>query len=235
MRTYIIKRVLQSIPILFGISLIVFAIIQLPPGDYLTTYVNNLRSQGEVIGTEELDALKAQYGLDEPVTVQYVKWITNFVQGDMGFSFYWNKPVRDLIGERILLSMIVSIFSLILTYLIAIPVGLFSATRPYSLADNILTILAFLGVGLPTFLVALVIMYAGLHYLGLSAGGLFAPEFLDAPWSMARVVDLLKHVWLPALVVGVSGTAGTIRDHARHYPGRAQPALCRGGPRARAA
>ncbi len=211
MWSYILKRIFQSIPLLFGISVIVFTIIQLPPGDYLTTYVNNLRSQGEMIGTEELDALKAQYGLDRPLIVQYFKWVTNFVRGDMGMSFYWNKPVADLIQERILLSLIVSIFSLALTYAIAIPVGLFSAMHPYSIADNVLTFLAFLGVGLPTFLVALVFMYIGVRFFGLGAGGLFSPEYLDAPWSAARVADMLKHIWLPAIVVGVAGTAGTIR------------------------
>lgn len=211
MRTYILKRILQAVPILFGISLIAFLIIQLPPGDYLTIYVNNLQAQGEMIGTEELDALKAQYGLDQPLYVQYAKWITNFVRGEMGRSFYWNKPVSVLIGERIVLSMTVSVLTLILTYSIAIPLGLFSATRQYTLADNILTVIAFIGVGLPAFLVALVMMYLGIRFFGLSAGGLFSPKYLDAPWSVARALDLLKHMWLPAFVIGISGTAGTIR------------------------
>lgn len=211
MRTFILKRIIQAIPILFGISVISFMIIQLPPGDYLTTYVNNLRSQGDMISDEQVKALEQQYGLDQPVYIQYWKWITNFVRGDMGQSFYWNKPVRTLIGERIALSMAVALFSLILTYAIAIPVGLFSATRQYTLTDNILTVAAFIGVGLPSFLIALVLMYYGARYLGLSAGGLFSPEYLDAPWSWGRVVDLLKHMWLPAIVIGVSGTAGTIR------------------------
>lgn len=211
MRTFILKRIIQAIPILFGISVISFMIIQLPPGDYLTTYVNNLRSQGDMISDEQVKALEQQYGLDQPIYIQYWKWITNFVRGDMGQSFYWNKPVRTLIGERIALSMAVALFSLILTYAIAIPVGLFSATRQYTLTDNILTVAAFIGVGLPSFLIALVLMYYGARYLGLSAGGLFSPEYLDAPWSWGRVVDLLKHMWLPAIVIGVSGTAGTIR------------------------
>jgi peptide/nickel transport system permease protein len=211
MRTFVLKRILQALPILFGISVISFAIIQLPPGDYLTTYVNNLRSQGDMISDEQVKALEEQYGLDRPVHVQYWKWITNFVQGEMGQSFYWNKPVRSLIGERIALSMAVSIFALILTYTIAIPIGLISATRQYTLTDNIFTVLAFIGVGLPSFLVALVLMYFGNRYLGLGAGGLFSVEYLDAPWSLGRVWDLLKHMLLPALIIGISGTAGTIR------------------------
>lgn len=211
MRTYLFKRILQSIPILIGISIISFAIIQLPPGDYLTTYVNNLRSQGDVIGDEQVKALEAQYGLDQPVYVQYWKWISNFVRGEMGQSFYWNKPVSELIGERLALSIAIALFSLVLTYSIAIPLGLYSAVRQYTLMDNILTVFAFIGVGLPSFLIALVLMYYGTAYLGLSAGGLFSPEYLEAPWSLARVVDLIKHLWLPALIIGISGTAGTVR------------------------
>jgi len=211
MRAYLARRILQCIPILIGISLIAFAIIQLPPGDYLTTYVNNLAAQGEVIGEDEIAALKRQYGLDLPVYMQYVKWITNFIRGQMGYSFYWNKPVSALIGERIALSMLVSIFTLIVQYSIAIPVGIYSAAKQYSLSDYIITFIAFIGVGLPAFLVALVVMYLGIRYFGLSAGGLFSPQYLDAPWSLARVVDLLKHMWLPVIVIGISGTAGTIR------------------------
>jgi peptide/nickel transport system permease protein len=211
MRTYLFKRILQSIPILIGISIISFAIIQLPPGDYLTTYVNNLRAQGDVIGDEQVKALEAQYGLDQPMYVQYWKWISNFLRGEMGQSFYWNKPVNELIGERIALSIAIALFSLVLTYSIAIPLGLYSAVRQYTLTDNILTVFAFIGVGMPSFLIALVLMYYGSAYFGLSAGGLFSPEYLEAPWSLARVVDLVKHLWLPALIIGISGTAGTIR------------------------
>jgi peptide/nickel transport system permease protein len=211
MRTFLLKRILQSIPILIGISIISFAIIQLPPGDYLTTYVSNLRAQGDVIGDEQVKALEAQYGLDSPLPVQYWKWISNFMRGDMGQSFYWNKPVNELIGERLALSIAIALFSLVLTYAIAIPLGLYSAMHQYTLTDNILTVFAFIGVGLPAFLIALVLMYYGSAYLGLSAGGLFSPEYLEAPWSPARVVDLLKHLWLPALIIGISGTAGTIR------------------------
>lgn len=211
MRAYLLQRILQAIPILVGISIISFMIIQLPPGDYLTTYVNNLRSQGDTISDEEVKALEQQFGLDSPIYVQYWKWVSNFVRGNMGQSFYWNKPVRELIGERIVLSMVVALFSLVLTYVIAIPVGLYSAMRQYTLIDNVLTVIAFFGVGLPSFLVALVLMYYGMRYFGLSAGGLFSPEYLDVPWSAGRIVDLMKHLWLPALIIGISGTAGTIR------------------------
>lgn len=211
MRTYIIKRLLQVIPILIGISLISFMIIQLPPGDFLTVYAANLAAQGERLAEEELAALRAQYALDKPIHMQYIKWVTNFVQGDMGQSFYWNKPVRELIGERIALSMIVSILTLIVAYGIAIPVGIFSSVKQYTFADHFITFIAFIGVGLPSFLVALVVMYIGVKYFNLNAGGLFSAEYLDAEWSFGRVVDLLSHMWLPVIVIGVSRTAGTIR------------------------
>ena len=211
MRSYVIKRILQAIPILIGISLIAFLIIQLPPGDYLTVYASNLRAQGEVIGDEALEALKRQYALDKPLYIQYITWITKFVRGDMGQSFYWNRPVVTLISERIALSMIVSILTLIVTYIIAIPVGIYSSIKQYTWSDHFITFVAFIGVGLPSFLVALIVMYLGVKYFGLGAGGLFSPEFLDAPWSLARVIDMLKHMWLPVIVIGISGTAGTIR------------------------
>ncbi|NLS77720.1 MAG: ABC transporter permease [Chloroflexi bacterium] len=211
MRGYILRRVLQSIPILIGISIVAFLIIQLPPGDYLTVYASNLRSQGEFIGDEELEALKAQYALDKPVYMQYIRWITNFLQGNMGQSFYWNKPVSSLIGERIALSMVVSILTLIVTYGIAIPVGIYSSIKQYTWSDHVITLIAFIGVGLPSFLVALIVMYLGVKYFNLGAGGLFSADYLDAPWSFARVIDMLKHMWLPVIVIGISGTAGTIR------------------------
>ena len=211
MRTFVLRRILQAIPILIGISLIAFLIIQLPPGDFLTVYASNLRAQGEMIGDEALEALKVQYALDKPMYMQYITWITNFVRGNMGQSFYWNRPVQALIGERIALTMVISLLTLVVTYAIAIPVGVYSAINQYKLSDHVITLIAFIGVGLPAFLVALILMYIGIRYFGLGAGGLFSPEYLDAPWSLGRVVDMLKHMWLPVLVIGVSGTAGTIR------------------------
>ena len=211
MRTYIARRLIQTIPVLVAISIISFIIIQLPPGDFLTVYVSNLAAQGELLREEEVAALRAQYALDRPMYVQYAHWITNFLQGDMGRSFYWNKPVSTLIGERIILSMVVSSLTLVVTYLIAIPVAIVASVKQYSLLDNVVTFVAFIGVGLPSFLVALTFMFLAIKYLGMSAGGLFSPQFLDAPWSSARVIDMLKHMWLPVAVIGVSGTAGTIR------------------------
>ena len=210
MRTFMLRRIIQVIPTLIGISLVSFAIIQLPPGDFLTVYVSNLQAQGEDVSQEEFQFLVDQYALDKPLYAQYWKWISNFVQGDFGQSFYWGKPVRMLIGERIALTMSVSIMTLIVAYGIAIPVGVFSSVKQYTLADHVITLIAFFGVGMPSFLVALIVMYIGVKYFGLGAG-LFSAEYLDAEWSFARVIDLLKHMWLPVVVIGISRTAGTIR------------------------
>jgi peptide/nickel transport system permease protein len=211
MRAYVLRRVLQVIPILIGISVVSFAIIQLPPGDFLTVYVSNLQAQGEDVSQEEFQFLVDQYALDKPLYAQYWKWVSNFVQGDFGQSFYWGKPVRTLIGERIALTMAVSVMTLVVAYAIAIPVGILSSVKQYTLADHAITLVAFIGVGLPSFLVALIVMYIGVKFLSLSAGGLFSAKYLDASWSFGRVIDLLKHMWLPVIVIGVSRTAGTIR------------------------
>ncbi|MEZ4863749.1 MAG: ABC transporter permease [Caldilineaceae bacterium] len=211
MRVYILRRVLQLIPTLFLISIVSFAIIQLPPGDYLTTYIANLRAAGEDLSQEEIDALQAYYGLNQPMYVQYFKWITNFLRGDMGQSFYWERPVNTLIGERIMLTMVMSFLTLLFVYAVAIPIGIFSAVRQYSPADYVVTFFGFIGLATPNFLLALILMYIGIKYFGASAGGLFSPDYLDAPWSMARIWDMLKHMWLPVVIVGTAGTAGTIR------------------------
>ncbi|MBV7330131.1 ABC transporter permease [Chloroflexi bacterium TSY] len=211
MRTYIIRRILQFIPTLFLISIVSFAIIQLPPGDYLTTYLANLRAAGEDLTEAEIIALEAYYGLDQPVYVQYFKWITNFLQGDMGQSFYWDRPVSKLIGERIMLTMIMSFLTLVFVYIVAIPIGVFSAVRQYSAADYFFTFLGFIGLATPNFLLALIFMYIGIKYFGASAGGLFSPEYMDAPWSIGKIWDMLQHMVLPIVIVGTAGTAGIIR------------------------
>jgi len=211
MRVYILRRVLQLIPTLFLISIVSFTIIQLPPGDYLSTYVANLAAAGEELSDAEIAGLEAQYGLNQPMYVQYFKWITNFVQGDMGQSFYWDRPVNQLIGERLALTMIMSFFTLIFVYAVAIPIGIYSAMHQYSPTDYIATFLGFIGLATPNFLLALILMYIGIKYFGASAGGLFSEAYLDAPWSLGKVWDMLKHMWLPVVIVGTAGTAGTIR------------------------
>ena len=211
MRTFLIRRILHMIPTFFLISVVSFAIIQLPPGDYLTTYVANLAAAGELLSEEEIAGLYKQYGLDRSVYVQYWKWLTNFLRGDMGQSFYWDRPVNQLIGERIALTMLLSFLSLLFAYALAIPIGVYSAVNQYSPADYAVTFLGFIGLATPNFLLALILMYVGIKYFGAGAGGLFSPEYLDAPWSLARVIDMLKHMVLPMIIVGTAGTAGTMR------------------------
>ena len=211
MTKYILRRLLGMVPTLLVISIITFVLIQLPPGDFLTSQLEQLQQQGEQINEERIAALRKRYGLDRPVTVQYVKWITNFVQGDMGYSFEWNRPVNELIWERLGYTVVIALASLMFTWVIAFPIGIYSALRQYSVADYVFTTLGFIGLATPSFLLAMVLMYLGYSWFGVSVGGLFSPEFVAAPWSWARFVDLLKHVWIPTVVIGMAGTAGLIR------------------------
>lgn len=211
MLTFIVRRLIYMIPTLLIISIISFILIQLPPGDYLTSYIAQLSQSGDAVDEALVAALKKQYGLDQPLYVQYFKWISGIFRGDFGYSFEWNQPVGDLIGERLLLTMVVSISSLLFAWAVALPIGIYSAVRQYSVFDYIFTLIGFLGLSVPGFMLALVLMYLANRYLGLSVGGLFSPEFVDAPWSWARVVDLLKHLLIPMVIVGMSSTAGLIR------------------------
>jgi peptide/nickel transport system permease protein len=211
MLTYLIRRVLYAIVLLFGVSIIGFAVIQLPPGDYLTMYVMELRARGDQSALNHLEELRARYGLDKPAYVQYWIWITHFVQGDFGRSFKYQRPVGEMIGQRLLLTVVLTIATMFLTWVIAVPIGIYSATHQYSFADQVATTISFVGLGTPGFLIALILLFISSYYFGQSVGGLFSPEFANAPWSLARVVDLLKHLWVPALITGVSGTAGLIR------------------------
>ncbi|MEW5717225.1 MAG: ABC transporter permease [Chloroflexota bacterium] len=212
MLAYILRRILIMIPTLLLISIISFALIQLPPGDYLTSYVAQLRTQGDNIEQEALDSLRERYGLGEPVYVQYLKWITGIVtRGDWGQSMEWQMPVSELIWERMGLTVVLAVFSLLVSWLIAIPVGVYSATHQYSLPDYAMSIISFVGVGVPAFLWALIVMYFAQTQMGLNVGGLFSQQYLEAPWTWDRVVDLLKHLWIPGLIVAIENTAGEIR------------------------
>jgi peptide/nickel transport system permease protein len=207
----VLRRLLWFIPTLFLISIVSFTIIRLPPGDYLTSYVTALQETGERVTEEQAAALRKRYGLDQPGYVQYLKWMRGLLHGDMGMSFEWQRPVTELIGERLLLTVIISVVTLLVTWGIAIPIGIFSAVKQYSLADYFFTLLGFVGLAMPSFLLALIVMYVGFKTFGISAGGLFSPDFENAPWSVARALDLLKHIWVVVAVVGVSGTASLIR------------------------
>ena len=209
---YIMRRVLIMIPTLILISIISFVLIQLPPGDYLTSYAAQLRTMGDNIDQQSIDSLRERYGLGQPIYVQYGKWVYGIItRGDWGQSMEWQKPVSELIWERMGLTVALAVFSLLISWLIAIPVGVYSATHQYSIPDYAMSVFSFVGVGVPAFLWALIIMYFAQTQLGLNVGGLFSEKFIDAPWTWAKVVDLLKHLWIPVLIVAIENTAGELR------------------------
>ena len=211
MTNYIIRRLIYMVILMFVLSIVSFIIIQLPPGDYLTFLLENLRLRGIQVEEEQILSLEKQYGLDLPVYMQYFKWMWNLLHGDMGRSFQWNEPVTKLIGERLALTVSISLMTLIFTYVIAIPTGIYSATHQYSIGDYSFTIFGFIGLATPNFLLALILMFLLYKYFGWSVGGLFSPEYQLAPWSFAKIIDLLKHLPVPLIVIGTAGTAGMIR------------------------
>jgi peptide/nickel transport system permease protein len=200
------------IPTLFVISMVAFAIIQLPPGDYLNSLAASYAAEGDVAEQQMLQALEDRYGLNQPIYVQYWKWIQGILtEGDFGDSFEWNRPVTEMIWSRLGLTVIVSFVSLVFIWIVALPVGSISAVKQYSVADYIATFFGFVGLAIPNFMLALILMYVSFKYFGQSVGGLFSPEFVNAPWSIERFVDLLSHIWVPVVVIGTAGTAGLIR------------------------
>ncbi|GIN71819.1 peptide ABC transporter permease [Bacillus sp. J14TS2] len=212
MLNYIGHRVLQLIPLIIAISIISFALIQLPPGDYLTTYINQLELSGTEVSEGTIMSLQRQYGLDKPIYTQYFIWIKNIIfHGDFGRSFTWNEPVKDVIGERLGLTIVISILTLILTWIIAIPIGIYSAIRQYSIFDYIFTFIGFIGLAIPNFLIALFVIYTVFVNTGVAITGLFSPEYVSAPWSIDKILDMLQRIWVPVLIIAVSGTAGLIR------------------------
>jgi peptide/nickel transport system permease protein len=211
MRGYILRRFLYMLLLMFMGSIVSFAVITLPPGDYLTAYVMDLKARGSDISAEMEEALRHQYGLDYPVYVQYFRWLGRVLRGDLGMSFAWNKPVSELIGERIGMTVLISFAALIFTYLVAIPIGIYSAVRQYSAGDYLFTFMTFIGVSIPNFLLALVLMMFFSKTFGLNVGGLFSKEYTQAAWSWGKLVDLLKHLPVPLLVISLSGTAWLTR------------------------
>ena len=208
---YIIHRILMMIPTLLVISLICFVIIQLPPGDYLESYIAELESQGETVDETKIQFLRQEYGLDKSMWEQYIVWLTGMLQGDFGYSFEYDLPVSEVVGDRLVLTIIVSIVTIIFTWIIAFPIGIYSATHQYSWGDYGLTFLGFIGLATPNFLLALVMLYLANVHFGTSIGGLMDPEYIDQPWSWDKVVSVLEHLWIPVVVIGTSGTAGMIR------------------------
>ncbi len=210
MFAYVVRRVLVMAPTLLAISALVFFIIQLPPGDYLTTIIIELEQQGEA-GRERIEFLRQEYGLDKPMIEQYFVWLFGMLQGDFGWSFEHQLPVTEVVGDRMFLTFVVSFTTIIFVYIVSFPIGVYSAVRQYSVGDYTLTFLGFVGLATPNFLLALVLMYIANVYFGTSIGGLMDPEFTDQPWTWDKVVSVLEHLWVPVVVIGTSGTAGMIR------------------------
>ena len=208
---FFVRRLAVMVPTLFVISALVFIIIQLPPGDYLSTLVSELEAQGENVDQEKLDFLRQQYGLDRPVLDQYALWLKGMLQGDFGYSFEHNQPVVQVVGDQVLLSVIIAFATILFTWVVAFPIGVYSATHQYSAADHTLTFIGFLGLATPNFLLALILMYLANVYFGTSIGGLMDPKYLDQPWTWGKLVSILEHLWVPVIVIGTSGTATLIR------------------------
>ncbi len=211
MLAYIGRRALLAVFTVWAISVLSFAIIQLPPGDFVTSYIAQMATMGSVVTDEEAQNLRIQYGLGQPVYMQYLKWMRLIVRGNFGMSMEWRRPVTEVIGDRLWMTMVVSIAALILTWVLALPIGIYSAVRQYSLGDYAATFVGFIGLAVPNFLLALVLLYLGFTLFNANIGGLFSPDVQDAPWSMAKAWDLLKHLPIPALILGLAGTAQQVR------------------------
>ncbi len=211
MGRFIIRRLLGMIPFIFLVSVTVFLLIKLTPGDFVSNYAASLAASGETVDDAMLESMRARYGLDQPVIVQYWDWISGVMQGDFGYSFQWQQPVISLIGERIGLTLVLSVSTLLLTWAVALPIGVYSAVRRYSFGDYFFTMIGFLGLAIPGFLMALILMFVGVSVFHTDVGGLFSPAYVNAPWGWDRVVDLAKHLWVPMVILGTSGAASLIR------------------------
>ncbi len=211
MLSYFIRRVIYMVVLLFITSVVAFIIIQLPPGDFMTFYVARLMQSGVAVDEGEVAALTKQYGLDLPAYLRYFKWMRRMLHRDFGRSLEWNMPVTKLIGDRLGLTVAISLLSLTFIYAIAIPIGVYSATHQYSIGDYAVTTVGFAGLAIPNFLFALIVMFLFYKYFGLSVGGLFSPEYKTAAWSIGKFIDMLKHVPITIIIIGAAGTAGVIR------------------------
>ncbi|MBU6288980.1 MAG: ABC transporter permease [Chloroflexota bacterium] len=211
MIAFLVRRLLLALFTVWAVSILSFVIIQLPPGDYVTSYIAAQSSSGSVVSEEQAQNLRKLYGLDQPEYVQYFRWVVQVVQGNFGQSMEWGRPVSEVIGDRLGLTMVVSIGALVFTWLLALPIGIYSAVRQYSAGDYIVTFIGFIGLAVPSFMIALLVLYFGFKYFNLNVGGLFSTEYAQAPWSLGKVWDLLKHLPIPALILGLSGMAQGIR------------------------
>ncbi len=212
MTVYIIQRVMRMIPLLFLLSLIAFLIIQLPPGDYLTEHINALRASGRDVDEAEVERLMKQYALDRPMHVQYLTWIKNILlKGSFGQSFQWGRPVNEVIGDKMALTFLLAIFTTIFVWTISVPIGIYVSVRQYTFTDYLFTMIGFIGLAVPGFLLAMVVMYFSFAWFGLKVGGLFSPAFELEPWSIAKFQNMLTRIWVPVLILGIGGTAHIIR------------------------
>lgn len=209
---YILKRILLMIPTLFVTSVLIFTVINLPEGDYFETLAAEMQAQGEKADLSRIEFLKQEYGFDRPAPERYLHWVAGLLQGDMGYSFEYQRPVREVVGDRLLLTMVVSFVTIIFTWVVAFPIGIYSATHQYSWGDYGLTFLGLIGLAVPHFLMALIFMYFANVWFGTSIGGLVDPQYLNQPMSWAKFRSVLEHLWIPVIIIGAGGTAGMIRS-----------------------
>ena len=207
MLQFIIRRILIFIPMMFLMSVVAFALIQAPPGDFLTDYVAQLQASGELVDDDQIEALRDQYGLNRPLYVQYAKWVWGILQWDLGLSLEWRRPVTELVNARLAMTVVLGVSTIIFTWTLAIPIGVLSAVKKYTPIDYFFTFISYFGVGTPNFLIALVAMWLAFSVLGIKITGLFSEEYVTAPWSFGKVIDMLKHMWVPMLILGTDGTA----------------------------
>ena len=211
MLAYIMRRALLAVLTVWAISVLSFIIIHLPPGDYVTSYIASMSASGSAVSEGEAEAMREQLGLNKPIYIQYAKWMGLIMTGNFGMAMEYMRPVSDVIGDRLTLTMVISVAAIIFTWGVALPIGIYSAVRPYSFLDYTFTLIGFIGLAVPGFLLALVVMYVGFAYFGANVGGLYSPDYAEAPWSLDKVWDLIKHLPIPAVVLGVAGTAQLIR------------------------
>jgi peptide/nickel transport system permease protein len=211
MLAYLARRLLLAVLTTWAVSVLAYVVIQLPPGDYITSYIAQMSASGSFVSQQEAEALRQQYGLDKPIWVQYMRWMGMVMQGRFGMALEWGRPVSEVIGDRLWLTMAVSGAAILLTWLLALPIGIYSAVRQYSVGDYIATFIGFIGLAVPSFMLALVLMYLGFTMFNMNIGGLFSDEMAQAPWSWAKTWDLIKHLPLPAVILGLAGTAQLIR------------------------
>ena len=211
MVAYVVRRFFVAILTVLAISVLSFIIIHLPPGDYVTSYISSMSASGSAVSEGEAQALREQLGLDQPVTVQYMKWMGLMLQGNFGMAMEWGRPVTDVIGDRLTLTVVISVAAIVFTWAVALPIGIYSAVYRYSFLDYVFTFVGFVGLAIPGFLLALIVMYIGFAWFGANVGGLFSPDYVEAEWGWAKTWDLIKHLPIPAIVLGVSGTAQLIR------------------------